>query len=84
MNPLNDRKDAWREINHREARVENYREHERIKKKLIEEDLEMNDRKIKSIEEYNRQLAMNLFRIQKEADKLELQQAVMRQLNVIG
>lgn len=84
MNPVNDRKDQWREIRNREARVESYQDHERIKKRLIEEDLEMNQRKIKAIEEYSKNLALNLVRIQKEADKLDLQKAVMRQLNVIG
>ncbi len=81
---LDNSREFIREQKSKHFRVEQDRDTDRIKRKMIEQEQEANDRKLKGIREYDRQLALQLVRMNKEKEMQDINKASLQQLNIIG
>lgn len=73
-----------REQKSKRFKVEQDNDTARIRRKMIEQEQEANDRKMKAIREYDRQLALQLVRMNKEKEIQDINKASLQQLNIIG
>lgn len=80
----NNNREYIREQKSKRFKVEQDNDTARIHRKMIEQEQEENDRKMKAIREHDRQLTLQLIRMNKEKEIQDINKASLQQLNIIG
>ncbi len=73
-----------REQKSKRFRVEQDADTDRIRRKMIQQEQAANEQKLKAIKEYDRQLALQMVRMNKEKEIQDINKASLQQLNIIG